>query len=165
MSLTYVQALYFAPFVIPICLWTAWQDMKVMKITNITVMVLLGVFLIIGLLPLELNEYGWRLAQVGIALVITFTLTAIGAIGGGDAKFVAAAAAFIAPGDWLFVGLLFCATMLVTTIMLRLIRRTAITKLAPDWKCWTTGIVFPMGVALGATLALYLVLGLTQTTA
>ncbi len=163
MSLTYTEALYFAPFVIPLCLWTAWRDMKVMKITNITVLILLGVFLVMGLLALDLNAYGWRLAQVAIALVITFILTMIGAIGGGDAKFVAAAAAFVAPGDWLFVGLLFCCCMVVSTVTLRLVRRTSLTNLAPDWKCWSTGLVFPMGVALGATLALYMVLGLIQT--
>lgn len=162
MSLTYTEALYFAPFVIPICIWTAWQDMKLMKITNKTVLVLLGVFVLIGWMPLGLEDYGWRLAHVGIVLVITFILTAIGAIGGGDAKFVAAAAAYIANGDWVFVGLLFACMLIVTTITLRLVRRTGLKNLAPDWKCWTTGIVFPMGLALGSTLSLYLALGLTQ---
>jgi prepilin peptidase CpaA len=32
-------------------------------------------------------------------------------------------------------------------------------RLAPDWQSWHTGKKFPMGLALGGTLAIYLSLG------
>ena len=32
-------------------------------------------------------------------------------------------------------------------------------RLAPDWQSWNTGKKFPMGFALGGTLAIYLGLG------
>jgi prepilin peptidase CpaA len=86
-------------------------------------------------------------------------MNAVGMIGGGDAKFAAAMAAYIAWGDWGFVGILFAGLLIITTFVIWTARKTPITNLAPDWKCWSSGRHLPMGVTLGATLILYYLLG------
>ena len=48
MALTSGAALWFLPFVAPICLWVAWNDMAFMKIPNKAVVALAAVYLVIG---------------------------------------------------------------------------------------------------------------------
>ena len=45
-------------------LWTAYYDMREMKITNKTVLALAGVFILIGWLLMPLDVYGWRLLSL-----------------------------------------------------------------------------------------------------
>ena len=79
----------------PFALWSAWSDLKYMKIPNILVMLMTGAFLISGVILLPLDVFLWRLLGGLIVLVIGFTLFSLGGIGGGDAKFAAAMALFI----------------------------------------------------------------------
>ncbi|WP_372885174.1 prepilin peptidase [Shimia sp.] len=159
LSISAQSALWFLPFVAPICLYVAWSDMRMMKIPNMAVLALAGVFLIVGLLALPLADYPWRLLHFVVVLLVGMGLNAGGLIGAGDAKFAAAAAPFIALGDLLFVTVVFAATLLAAWVTHRLAKHSPIRRLVPDWESWHRGWDFPMGLALGGTLGLYLALG------
>ncbi|MCA0870907.1 prepilin peptidase [Seohaeicola saemankumensis] len=159
MGLTVVQAWWFLPFVLPICFYVCFTDLREMRITNQAVVALALVFVVIGPLTMPLPDYGMRLLQLLGVLVIGIVLNAGGAVGAGDAKFAAAAAPFIAPGDLRLLMAIFAANLLAAFCTHRLAKYTALRRVAPGWKSWDMGWKFPMGLSLGGTLALYLILG------
>lgn len=160
MGLTASAALWFAPLVLPICFLVAWNDMAHMKIPNVMVMTLVGVYVVIGLLALPLSVYLWGFAYLVGALLVGIVLNYAGAMGAGDAKFIAAAAPFVQISDLKLILLIFCASLLGAFAAHRLAKYTPLHRLVPDWKSWGTGARFPMGLALGSTLAIYLILGI-----
>ncbi|WP_372891019.1 prepilin peptidase [Rhodosalinus sp.] len=159
MEIAASAALWFLPFAVPVCLYVAWSDLATMKIPNKANLALAGIFLVVGLWALPLADYPWRLAQLAGVLVLGILLNAGGLLGAGDAKFLAAAAPFVAPGDALAVATLFAAVLLAAFLVHRLARATPLRRLAPDWESWQRTRDFPMGVALGPTLIAYLALG------
>ncbi|WP_187429979.1 hypothetical protein ROLI_026080 [Roseobacter fucihabitans] len=160
MAITALSAWWFLPFVLPICAYAAYTDLARMKITNRAVLALAGVFIALGwaVLP-SLDVYLWRLAQLAIMLGFGIVLNAAGTMGAGDAKFIAASASYIALGDLRLVIALLAAALLAAVLTHRIARHTPLRKLAPHWQSWEQGKKFPMGFALGMTLALYLILG------
>jgi len=159
MAITVSSALWFLPFVVPIAIWAALSDMKTMKIPNIAVLALFGVFVIVGLITLPLDQYLWRFLHLAVILVVGFILSTLGLIGAGDAKFAAAMAPFVALGDGVMMGYLFSASVVVAFVTHRLFQRSKVfRKLTPDWKSWDNKD-FPMGFALGGVMILYLALG------
>ncbi|MFN3938450.1 MAG: prepilin peptidase [Gemmobacter sp.] len=151
-------ALWFLPFVAPIALWVAWSDMKFMRIPNISVIALVAVFLVIGPLALPIAEWGWRWTHLAVVLVAGFVLSVAGALGAGDAKFAAAMAPFVALGDLRLFLALFAATLIAAFVAHRGLRAVPAFRAAtPDWASWTHR-KFPMGLALGGSLAIYLLL-------
>ena len=159
MSVSASAALWFLPFVLPICLYVAFTDMREMRITNQAVLVLAAVFVIVGALVLPLPVYGMRLVQMLAVLVVGIVLNSAGAVGAGDAKFAAAAAPFIAAGDLRLLLAILAANLLAAFATHRLAKHSALRRLAPGWKSWDMGWKFPMGLCLAGTLAIYLVLG------
>jgi len=159
MALTASAAIWFLPVVLPICFYVAFTDLREMRITNQAVIALAVVFVLVGLIALPLPIYGMRLLQMVAVLVVGVLLNARGAIGAGDAKFAAAAAGFIAPGDLRLLLAVFAANLLAAFLTHRLAKYTALRRIAPDWKSWDMGWKFPMGLSLGGTLAIYLILG------
>lgn len=163
LSLTFTQALWFFPFVLPICIWVALSDLRAMRIPNVAVLALAGVFLAVGLIVLPLDAYLWRLAALGIVLLAGFIITSLGMVGAGDAKFAAAMAPFIAPGDVLFFLMLFSLVLIGSWLTHRTAGRVpALRRATADWASWDQGKLFPMGVALAGALAIYLALGLSM---
>lgn len=159
MSIGSVAALWYLPFVLPICLYVAFTDLRDMKITNQAVLVLGGLFVVLGLITLPLPDYGLRLVQMIAVLLIGMILNAAGAVGAGDAKFAAAAAPYIAPGDLGLIIIIFTATLLAAFVTHRIAKFTPLQRIAPHWQSWGRGWDFPMGLALGPSLAIYLILG------
>ena len=159
LALTPSQTAWFLPFVVPICLYVAYTDCKEMRITNQAVVALFVVFMLVGLIALPFWDWAWRLTHLVVVLIFGILLNAGGAIGAGDAKFAAAAAPFIAVSDLLFVMVLLAATILAAFTTHRLVKHTPLRRLAPEWQSWQTGSDFPMGLALGPCLALYLLSG------
>lgn len=154
-------AVWFLPFATPICLYVAWSDLARMKIPNVAVVALLAVFALIGPLALPLGEYGLRWLHVAGVLLLGFTANALGVLGGGDAKFAAAMAPFVARDDIAEFGLLFASVLLAAFAVHRAARSIpAVRRLAPDWESWQRGKYFPLGLALGPTLVIYLLLSL-----
>lgn len=162
MAISAYAALWFLPFALPICIWVAWSDLKFMKIPNKAVLALTVVFLVIGLIVIPLADYPWRLLHLVVVLIVGFALNMAGMIGAGDAKFAAAMAPFVLLGDLRLFLVLFGAVMIAAFITHRVFRRIpAVVRRTPDWVSWTSG-KFPMGLALGGSLAIYLALGVAQ---
>ncbi|MGR3501713.1 prepilin peptidase [Pseudaestuariivita sp.] len=151
----------FLPFVAPICLYVAFTDVKQMKIKNHAVLALLAVFALVGPLALPLDVYAWRWLHVLVLFGLGFALTSLGAMGAGDAKFLAAAAPFVAAADVWFAMLVLAAAMVAAITVHRGVRASPLRRLAPDWASWTDP-KFPMGLALGPALTAYLVLSIVQ---
>lgn len=150
------QGIWFLPVALPIALYVAWSDLARMKIPNLAVYALVVAFAVLGLLALPLEGYLWRWTHLVVVLLVGMLLNAGGAIGAGDAKFAAAAAPFVALGDTALVFYLLAGCLLASFVAHRLVRATALRRLAPDWESWKTGKRFPMGLPLAATLVIYL---------
>jgi prepilin peptidase CpaA len=170
-------AMWFLPFVLPICFYVAFTDMREMRITNQAVLALVAVYAIVGLIALpvwgddwstggigpvvlSLPDYVWGFVRLAIVLVLGILFNAAGAMGAGDAKFMAAAAPYIALQDLRVLILILCANMLAAVTTHWIAKHTALRRAAPHWKSWTVGNKkFPMGLSLAGTLAIYLILG------
>ena len=115
-----------------------------------------AVFAVAGLILLPFTDYAWRWLHLVVVLVIGFVMNMVGMLGAGDAKFAAAMAPFIAVGDLFNVMMLFAAIMLAAFFTHRLARAIPpVRNLVPHWESWKRKD-FPMGLALGGTLAAYL---------
>lgn len=164
MHISASAALWFLPFVAPICFYVAWSDMRSMRIPNYTVVTLTLVFVIVGLIALPFETYLWRYTHLIAVLVIGILFNAAGVVGAGDAKFAAAAAPLIAVPDISRVALIFAATLLAAWVTHRVAKNSPIRSLVPEWESWSKKKEFPMGLALGGALTIYLVLGVLQGT-
>ncbi len=146
----------FLPFVLPLCFYAAFTDLKEMRITNQMVVALAAVFVVIGPVALGWSDYGAGLIRMVIMLIAGIALNAGGVMGAGDAKFIAAAAGFILPPDLQLVVLILSANLLAAVVTHRLAKHTPLRRIVPDWKSWEAGRKFPMGLSLGTSLAIYL---------
>lgn len=165
MEIAVSTALWFLPLASAIGLWVAWNDMAFMKIPNKAVVALFVVFVVIGLVALPFTDYLWRYVQFAVVLLVGFILNIARAIGAGDAKFAAAMAPFIDPGDLRVLLVLFAAVLISAFVTHRLARGVpALRRAFPHWESWTRGD-FPMGLALGGALIFYLVLGVVYGSA
>lgn len=156
MALSAWAALWFLPFVLPVCFYVCFTDMREMRIPNHAVVALFAIYVVVGLVALPLDLYAWRYLNLVIVLLFGIVFNAAGVLGAGDAKFAAAAAPFVAAADLGLLLPLFAAVLLAAVTAHRLARHTGLRRLAPDWHSWSTGKNFPMGLALGGTLAAYL---------
>lgn len=129
-----------------------------MRIPNQMVVALFFVYAVVGLVALPFDVYAWRYLHLIVVLAAGIALNAGGVMGAGDAKFAAAAAPLIHLGDLRFLMVLFAANLLAAFVAHRIGKHTRLSSIAPHWKSWTNP-KFPMGLALGGTLAIYLGLG------
>ena len=158
MDISAFSALVFLPLVLPLCVYVTFSDMRDMRIPNVIVVMLFVVYAVVGLIALPFDAYLWRYVHLIVVLVAGIALNAGGAMGAGDAKFAAAAAPFIHVGALRLLMALFAANILAAFLAHRIAKYTALRNFAPHWKSWTNP-KFPMGMALGGTLALYLGFG------
>ncbi len=176
MNIPAIAAVSFLPFVLPICFYVAFTDLRDMLIKNHAVAALALVFAIVGFfvlppwstewttgrvgpLAVTLPPYIWQLLHIVIVLILGILLNAAGVMGAGDAKFLAAASPFVWPGDYTLMILILMATTLAALVTHRVARNTALRRIAPDWESWTRRKQFPLGFPLGGSLAIYLILG------
>lgn len=158
MAFPSMAALWFLPFVTPLCLYVALTDLRAMRIANGTVVAIAATFVLLGPLLLPFETYLWQLSHLGIVLIAGIVLNAAGVMGAGDAKFAAAAAPFIALGDVKLLFALYAAILLAAYAAHRIAKNTSLRQMAPDWQSWDQGRKFPMGLALGPTLIAYLLM-------
>jgi len=80
--------------VFPFCMaFAAISDMLSMTIANrVSVLLVVAFAVLAPLTGMEWAAYGWHFAAGFCVLAVTFTLFAIGGMGGGDAKLIAATA-------------------------------------------------------------------------
>ena len=90
-----LEALIFVVF--PFCmLFAAISDMLSMTIANRVPVLLLAVFALVApLTGMDWATYGWHFAAGALVLAVTFGLFALGGMGGGDAKLLAATAVWM----------------------------------------------------------------------
>ncbi|TNJ42021.1 prepilin peptidase [Phaeobacter sp. B1627] len=152
-------AIWFLPLVLPLCFLVALTDLRAMRIPNWMVDTLGGLYVVLGALVMPTwADYGWHLLHLPIGIAIGFLFYTAGLVGAGDAKFAGAAAPYVAFADLSQVVIIFTATLLAGVFAHRVARHTPLRRLAPQWKSWDAGSKFPMGLCLGATLAIYLCL-------
>jgi prepilin peptidase CpaA len=92
MEFAMLEALIFVVF--PFCIvFAAVSDVLSMTIANRVSVVLVAAFAIVApLTGMDWASYGWHFAAAGMVLTVTFLMFAIGGMGGGDAKLMAATA-------------------------------------------------------------------------
>ena len=155
-------ALILLPFVLPICLWVAWSDMKFMRIPNLANYALALVWIVPGLLLvafglLPLAAWAWGIA-LGLAVLLAgFLANMARLVGAGDAKFAAAMAPFFLGTPWTVVYVLAASCLIGAFAAHRALRAVGPFRSATaDWASWTHA-KFPMGLALAGALALALI--------
>lgn len=147
---------WFLIVALPICFWVAWSDLARMKIPNAAVLALLAGFAVIGPFVLELPDYGWRWVHFVVLLLLGMGANAVGAMGAGDAKFIAGAAPYVALADLTQMIWILAATAIAGFAIHRLAMRLGVDRLTPNWVSWSAGNRFPMGFPLAVALAFYL---------
>ena len=155
MPLTASAAFWFLPAVIPIAIFVAWNDMRVMKIPNLAAGALLASYAILGPFALGLDMYLWHWTHFAVVLVIGMMFWAARVIGGGDVKFMAAAAPMVAVADLQMFMLIYASCLLAALATHRLAKHSPLRRIAPDWVSWDSPR-FPKGLALSGTLLFYL---------
>jgi prepilin peptidase CpaA len=87
-----LEALIFVVF--PFCMaFAAISDMLSMTIANRVSLLLVATFAVVApLTGMGWEVYAWHFAAGGLVLCVTFAIFALGAMGGGDAKLLAATA-------------------------------------------------------------------------
>jgi prepilin peptidase CpaA len=85
-----LEALIFVVF--PFCMvFAAISDVLSMTIANRVSVILIATFAVVApLTGMDWATYGWHFAAAAMVLAITFLMFAIGGMGGGDAKLMAA---------------------------------------------------------------------------
>jgi len=158
--MTSVPALVLLLVALPFSIYAALSDLRSMKIYNKTNIGLFLTFVVVGPFLFPLDEYGLRLSQGAVMMAVGMILTGFGMMGGGDSKFIAAMAPYVAFQNALGFLFLLSVLSLVTVALHRGIG--AIKPLQPslvEWRSWSAEKrKFPFGVTLGATLVLYLAL-------
>jgi len=150
-----LQAAIFVVF--PFCMaFAAVSDLLSMTIANRVSALLVVTFAIVApLTGMEWSDYGWHFAACGLALLVTFSLFAIGGMGGGDAKLISATALWMGFGVELLQYLVAGAFLGgVLTFAILVYRRSALAVFTSNnmflryFADPKAGV--PYGVALGA---------------
>ena len=142
--------------VFPFCMaYAAISDMLSMTIANRVSLLLVATFLIIApLTGMTWSDYGWHLAAGIVVLSVTFTLFAIGGMGGGDAKLLAATALWMGFGQELMQYLVYSAALGGLLTMLILVYRRSPLSVYTGQNIFLRNLAdrdvgIPYGIALG----------------
>lgn len=157
MGMTAQAAFWFLPAVIPIAIFISWNDMRSMKITNKSVIVLIAVYALLGPFAFGFEMYLWQWLHFPIVLAVCLVLWMLRLMGGGDAKMIAAMAPFFVMADLELILRLFAACLISALIVHSVFRFTPLKKPVAEWQSWNAGRYFPKGFPLSMTLLLYLV--------
>ncbi|GAA4531550.1 prepilin peptidase [Chelativorans composti] len=142
--------------IFPFCMvFAAVSDLISMTITNRVSLTLVGAFFILAILSgMPLSEIGMHVLAGSAILLVTFTLFALGAMGGGDAKLMASTALWFG-FDLALVNYLATAAVLggLLTLAILRFRHSTLATLAANnillRHCADAKAGIPYGVALG----------------
>ena len=144
---------------LPFCVLCAAFDLTRMKIPNWVVLGLFACFLLLGPFALPMPDFGLRLLQTAVVLAIGFVLSTFFGVGGGDGKFAAAAAAFVASSDYgVIMVSLGVMSLLAVALHRALGRVSALQPVTSQWDSYRDVSKFPFGLPLAATLVFYHIL-------
>lgn len=158
MELSASAAGWFLIPLLPLCLHVVWSDLSALKIRNGAVEAIAMTYVLVGPLVLPLEMYLWNYSHLLVMLGVGLVLNMAGAMGAGDAKFLAAAGPFVARPDIPAVAYILAGALLASFAVHRLVRSSPLRRLAPGWASWHSGKRFPMGFPLATALILYLAL-------
>ena len=79
---------------LPLLFYIVYTDLRHMRIYNGSNILLFLIFLIPAPFLFDWAAFGWQLVQVAIVFAVAFLINAVGILGGGDAKFLPAAAPY-----------------------------------------------------------------------
>lgn len=156
MDLSATAAAVFLLAAVPISGFVIFSDLSRMKIPNLAVGALVLAYAVLGLIVLPFDQYLWHWTHLVVLLLVGIVLNGAGAMGAGDAKFIAGAGPYLATNDLRLLIVLFAASLLAGYVAHRVARASPIRQAVPHWESWDAGRRFPMGFPLGMTLVLYL---------
>jgi prepilin peptidase CpaA len=143
--------------VFPFCMvFAAVSDLLSMTIANRVALLLAGTFLIVApLTGMPWDVYAWHVAAGVLVLAITFALFAVGGMGGGDAKLLAATSLYFGLGFGLVQYLVISAGLGgLLTIAILLYRNSPVSMISGHnvflRNLADTKVGIPYGIALGA---------------
>ncbi len=160
LDISYTNYIFLA-IATPFALWSAWSDLKFMKIPNILVLLMAAGFIISGVILLPFDVYLWRLLGGFIVLTVGFLIFSLGGIGGGDAKFAAAMALFIDHNHIASFLLELSLFALIGVILHKIIGKLDfMNPITDNWESWrvekTSKVKnFPLGLGMSAALIFY----------
>ena len=149
-------AMLFLLAAVPIGAFVSYSDLSRMKIPNVANYALVGSFAVLGLIALPFTDYLWQWSHLVVVLLIGILLNAAGALGAGDAKFMAAAAPMIPLAEAHKLIPIAIVCILAGYATHRLAKHSPIRKMVPEWESWTSGDRFPMGFPLSMMLVTFL---------
>lgn len=158
MDLSPGAAAWFLLPLTPLCLHVVWSDLSALKIRNGAVEAIAMSYILLGPLLLPWEMYLWNFSHLLVMLGIGLVLNLAGVMGGGDAKFLAAAAPFVARPDIAAMAYILAATMIGAILVHRAAMASPLRRLVPDWESWHSGRRFPMGFPFATALMIYLAL-------
>ena len=156
--MTFAASTIIAPFLLIfpfMMLFSAFSDLFTMTIPNQVSLILLGAFPLLAFaVGVPLDVIGWHLTcGLGI-LVLTFSMFAMGWIGGGDAKLAAATALWLGWEHMLDYGFIASVFGGILTLVLLQLRRTPLPRplMAQGWiaRLHNSANGAPYGIALAA---------------
>jgi prepilin peptidase CpaA len=140
----------------PILACGLW-DLRSMRIPNWLNGLIALLFLPVGLIFLEPEAVAWRYAAGLAVLAAGMTLFALGRMGGGDVKMLAACTPWVAPVQ-LPLALQILALALLAGLALVLGLRAVLRGRETRWRSLRRGARFPMGVSIAAAMLVYFAL-------
>lgn len=140
----------------PIAACGLW-DLRRMRIPNWLNGVIAALFLPVGLALLPPEAVAWRYAAGFGVLALGFALFALGRMGGGDVKMLAACTPWVAPVHAPLV-LQLLAVALIAGLALVMGARALLRGRETSWRSLRRGARFPMGVSIAAAMLVYFAL-------
>ncbi len=132
---------------VPILVWIAWTDFRLMRIRNGAVLLTVAVFALTAPL-IGWPEAGWRLLAAAVVFVVGFALFALRAMGGGDVKMATALMLLVPSGSYTLFGYVFSAAILIALLAILGLRAIPSLRRSGPVSLRARG-TFPMGLAFG----------------
>lgn len=132
---------------VPILVWIAWTDFRLMRIRNGAVLLTVAVFALTMPL-LGWPEAGWRLLAAAAVFGVGLALFALRAVGGGDVKMAAALMLLVPTGTYTLFGYVFALAILIALLAILGLRAIPSLRRSGPVSLRARG-TFPMGLAFG----------------
>lgn len=134
-----------------------WCDLRYMKIPNLLVLVLVGLFVAKAMLMPDRVMLGEQLILAGAVFAIGFVMFALRLMGGGDTKVLPALVLFVPLAFLPQVMIVFSVMLILGTLAVIGLRRVLGAREASDWAFLRTKRM-PMGLPIGLAGLVTLVL-------
>lgn len=132
---------------VPILVWIAWTDFRIMRIRNSAVLLAVAVFVLTAPF-LGLQEAGLRLLAGAAVFAVGLALFALRMVGGGDVKMAGALMLLVPSGTYALFGTVFSLALMVAILAVVSLRAIPALRRSGPVSLRARG-TFPMGLAFG----------------